>query len=95
LKTYKGGKIHAGTEKQFQTPTKYKSEWLFGMSDKYLEKKRLPYGFFTALKEAKTKACEIISNPRYVRIPGWGSIPAGDYEGNRYWIDGLGCEIKK
>lgn len=89
-----GGRIHAGTEKQFKTPKKYKSEWLFGMSDEYLKKKRLPYGPFSTLKEAKTKACGIISNLRYVRTS-FGSVPAGDYEGKRHWIDGLGCEIKK
>jgi len=90
-----GGRIHAGTKEQFKSPKKYKNEWLFGMSDEYLEKKQLPYGPFATLEEAKTKACGIISNPRYVRILGWGSVPAGDYGGTRYWIDGLGCEIKK
>jgi beta-lactam-binding protein with PASTA domain len=88
------GRIHAGTEKQYQTPKKHASEWLAGTSQEYLKKTKIG-GPFSSQSEAKKNACNKISNPHYINILGWGRVPVASYGGKQHYIDGLGCNIPK
>jgi hypothetical protein len=80
------GRIHVGTKEEFERPKKYKNEWLAGISDEYLEKERIG-GPFESMDEATNKACEMITDPHYKYILGWGRVPYAKYGGKTYHID--------
>ena len=80
------GRIHVGTKEEFERPKKYRNEWLAGMSDEYLEKEMIG-GPFESIDKATNKACDLITDPHYKNILGWGQVPYAKYGGKTYHID--------
>ena len=80
------GRIHVGTEEEFERPKKYRDEWLAGISDEYMDKQKIG-GPFESMDAATEKACEMISEPYYVYVLGWGDVPYAKYGGKTYHID--------
>jgi hypothetical protein len=89
-----GGRIHIGSINSFNTPKKYRDEWLAGMSDEYLQKDMLFEGrVFNSQSDAGSFVCSQLTNRRYQKVLGWGNVELGDLNGVTYHIDGLGCAI--
>ncbi len=90
------GRIYVGSLNSFKSKKRYRSEWLAGMSQEYLEKEPLYTNMnFTTIKQARKFICSKISNIRYQRILGWGSVLKGDLNGKTYYINGLACPVPR
>lgn len=89
----KGGRVHVGGMNSYKHDKKYADEFLAGISQEYMKKRILSGSRFTTIKDAKTAACNLISDPRIRRSSTWGPLQIGTLGGQTVYIDGLGCPI--
>ncbi|MGB7295382.1 MAG: hypothetical protein WBC70_07315, partial [Candidatus Aminicenantales bacterium] len=81
-----GGRIHVGPESEFTSKLRCCDEWLFGMSQEYVQKDQLA-GPFVTLEEAIRTGCGLVSEAAYRNVPGWGAVPYGKMGGTTYLLD--------
>lgn len=81
-----GGRIHVGAESEFQGKVRCCDEWLFGMSQEYVQKEQLA-GPFNTLEEAIQAGCGMVSEAAYRNVPGWGGVPYANRGGTTYLLD--------
>jgi hypothetical protein len=91
-----GGRIHVGPESEFKSNLRCCDEWLFGMSQEYVQKEKIA-GPFATLEEAVEAGCGLVSEAVYRNVPGWGAVPYGKRGGTTYLLDSdlAGACIKK
>jgi hypothetical protein len=81
-----GGRIHVGPESEFKSKLRCCDEWLFGMSQEYVQKEQLA-GPFSTLEEAIRTGCGLVSEAVYRNVPGWGAVPYGKMGSTTYLLD--------
>ncbi|OGD19393.1 MAG: hypothetical protein A2Y69_15270 [Candidatus Aminicenantes bacterium RBG_13_59_9] len=81
-----GGRIHVGAESEFKSKLRCCDEWLFGMSQEYIQKDELA-GPFGTLEEAVRTGCGMVSEAAYRNVPGWGAVPYAKMGGTTYLLD--------
>ncbi len=91
-----GGRIHAGSQGEFESKLRCCDEWLFGKSQNYVSKQRIS-GPFATLADAIKEGCGMISEAGYRNVLGWGAVPYASMGGVTYLLDEdlAGACIKK
>jgi len=81
-----GGRIHVGSQSEFEGKLRCCDEWLFGMSQDYVAKQQIG-GPYETIEEAVQAGCGMISEAGYRNVPGWGSVPYAKMGGVTYLLD--------